>query len=228
MIFTERKWTGSILVFIVVFLCLFMEWWWSRPGGLERRVCAVVSSAVSLREGERVLPQRVSIRFHPLPGASRCEEVFFTEAQLDQSRTWVVLRPVEAEQTLYAADVRLATKGPALPRGLRAFAARFSGAIAVLPGDYVDVFSSASSRNVASAALVLENHARSEASFELVLALRQSEIRDMEKAMQKGTLSLALVHPEDVEKALRPARRLKSKRNGPAKKPVRARIWHEE
>lgn len=228
-----RRFYGYVSVFLVVTLCLGVEWWMARPRGHERPVCAVLRPTRSLGAGQRLSADVLEVRFEPAPQSVRCDQIYFTERDLDGESAWRVRRSVDAGATLFTKDVeRVAKVG--LPRGKRAYSVRVENGGRVEEGDHVDLLSDA--RVVAGQALVLERDRGGENEFgaagaasRLLLALRQSEIRGVEKAMQRGTLSVALVHPADVvpsttkqsgESTARHQRRSHHSK--------RARIWHED
>jgi Flp pilus assembly protein CpaB len=207
-----------VIAFTAVFTCLSLEWWWYRPTGSARAACAALKLQSSLPARDRLVAALVEVQFRPKPPHRRCEEVYFTESQLDQGE-WQVARPLQAGQILFPADV-VAARRVVLPRGKRAYSASFTSEVAVAPGDYVEIFSTDAPLPLVPAALVLASVRRS--ALELVLALSSDEIRSMEKAARKGTLSIALVHPDDVRFA-GARKRPRVKQHSP-----RALIWSEE
>lgn len=217
-------------VTLVVVAALLVEWLWSTPR--TRSACSVPVSEIALTAGTRLSGSMVRFHFFSDIDPVRCSTDYLTESDFDRF-PWRTVRPIESGATIRRDWVELADRLE-LPRGRRAVTLSVPEPTLVQAGDFVDVYTPETDGGpVASRVLVL---GRSREAFDsghvsLILALDPKDIRAVEKARQRGKLTIALRHPQDTGGPLVQTEALRTQswhsRRRPAK-PRSGKIWHEE
>ncbi len=219
----RRRFFAISGVFLVVSACLGVEWWGSRPKGTPRQACERLRAGMQFNAGQQIeLSQLISewseaAPARPCPQEYLQPQDFYRDSQ--RARRFALV-PIQKGDWIRQADVSSRVAPQTLPRGKRAYAAVFETEAQIHPGDSIEVYAT---EVVLSGALVLESRREVERNrLHLVLALRPSEIRLLEKAGQKGKLSIALIHANDALASPSGFRKSRPRRE------KRARIWHED